>query len=173
MDQCSTQQFHIVWRDIGAIRRDVVLLLDHSTAEQRIQIGQLRRRQFRFLVFENRVAQRKPWILFCLRVTRQEHPAFEQHQLACHVEKFRSHIHSRVEIVRDIRHILVAEQGDRNIIDIDFVLDDQRQQKIERTLKLIELVIDRGFHRSKPGDQSHQREHPGREPTDQRRENAV
>ena len=68
---------------------------------------------------------------------RQQHAGLDLQQGRGHDEKFTCHGQIQRSHGFQIVEILLSDQGDRYIVDVDLVLPDEMQQKIERTLKLL------------------------------------
>ena len=70
----------------------------------------------------------------------EEQAALEQHELACHYDKFCRDIHIVFLRLPDQLQILVAKEGDGDIFDFVFTFLDQCEKRVKRALKLVKTV---------------------------------
>ena len=94
----------------------------------------------RKLFKEQRLSKRCTRVFFVRLGARQQHFAFDIQKLACHDDEFARKLHVHCPRVGDILHVLVADQGNRDVHDVDLVLGNEVEQKVERTFIDLQFV---------------------------------
>ena len=71
--------------------------------------------------------------------TEKEHTALDEHEVGGHDDKFPRHLHIHQAHLLDIFEILLQNESDGNIVNIHFVFGDQREEKVKRAFKHLQL----------------------------------
>ncbi len=73
------------------------------------------------------------------RIGRQQHFRFDVDQRRGHVNEVGRDVHVQLFELVQIFQILARDFGDRDVVDVDFLLLDQIEQQIERAVVCIEM----------------------------------
>ena len=73
------------------------------------------------------------------RIGRQEHLRFDVDERRGHVNEVGRDVHVELLELVEIVEILARDLGDRDVVDVDFLLLDQIEQEIERAVVRIEM----------------------------------
>ena len=73
-------------------------------------------------------------------LNREKHPGLEIHQMGCHGDKLAGHFQIQLLPLFQPAEILVADQGDGDVLDLHFVFAQQKQNKIQRAFKVLHLL---------------------------------
>ena len=71
----------------------------------------------------------------------QEHPGLDIHQVGSHGHKLAGHLQIHLLAPVQIRQILVQNQGNGDILYLDFILAQQEQDQVQGPLKILELLF--------------------------------
>ena len=114
-----------------------------NVASQQSALGQGFRGLFVALVFKQASHQFGPGIdgffIRAVALPGQEHPALDQSQGRGHQEVLARHIDIQILHHLDVGEVLLADLGDGDIDDFDFVLPNQVEQEIQRPLEKRQL----------------------------------
>ena len=143
--RASEQLLVIDGRRVALDLRRQRLLPVETVPRRDAPVAQLAGHIFVHLVFQKAADEFLSGILLLfllLRILRQEHPALDIQQRRRHDQEFAGHVHVLGVHVAHIGEILVRDRDDRDIVDVDLVLIDQVQQKVQRALEDLQLYRD-------------------------------
>ena len=142
---------NLVCADRRTVSRDLpwnLLLPKISALRFLLPLAQLLRHILVGLVGDqlaDQLVSRIDLLAFLILLRRQQHPRLDIEQLRRHHEEFAHPVQFRLQRLhrRQVRHILLRNQRDRDVVDIDFILIDQVEQKIHRTLIRLQFDLNR------------------------------
>ena len=103
------------------VDRYFVGILRHAETVVRKQIAEHGACLFCALVLKHCSSECGTRVFFFLFVARKKHPAFDKHEFARHYDKIRRKLYIKRLRLCKILHVLVAYEGYRDIVYVDFV----------------------------------------------------
>ena len=91
--------------------------------------------RFEFFVLKQAIDQFGSRIVFgrwSIRIARQQHLRLNVNEYRGHINKVGSDVHVQLSKFFDICQILSRDSGNRDVVDIDILLANQVEQKVER-----------------------------------------
>ncbi len=73
------------------------------------------------------------------RIGRQQHFRFDVDERRGHVDEIGRDVHVQLLELVEIFEILARDLGDRDVVDVDFLLLDQIEQEVERAVVRVEM----------------------------------
>ena len=113
-----------------AVRADLLLL-------------QFKRHVFVILIFQKTRHQFSPRIFLLavlIHFSRQEHAGFDVDERRRHHQEFTDNVQILRLHVTYVIEILLRNRHNRNVINIQFILFNQMEQQVQRTLKILQLI---------------------------------